>query len=44
LIPVPKVAEEIRLDVSFREELLIAAEARLAGGKKLLVDFRVIEA
>src|SRR4051794_37374470 len=42
-ITVPEVAEEIRLDVPFRKELLIAAEARLAGGKELLVHLRLIE-
>jgi hypothetical protein len=43
-IPVTKVAQEIRLDVPFREELLIAAETGLAGGKELLVHLGGIEA
>src|SRR6187455_3725633 len=43
-ITVPEVAEEIRFHVSFREELLIAAETRLAGRKELLVHLRGIEA
>src|SRR2546426_9842961 len=43
-IAVPKVAEEIRFDVPFREELLITSETGLAGGKELLVHLRVIEA
>src|SRR2546430_9495676 len=43
-IPVPKVAEEIRLDVPFREEFLIAAETGLAGGEELLVHLGRIEA
>ncbi len=42
-ISVSKVAEEIRFDVSFREEFLIAAEAGLAGGKELLVHPGLIE-
>jgi hypothetical protein len=36
-LPVPKIAEEIRLHVPFREEFLIAAETGLAGGKEFLV-------
>src|SRR5713226_9833452 len=43
-ITVPQIAEEIRLDVPFREEFLIAAETGLAGGKELLVRFGMIEA
>ena len=43
-IPVPKVAEKVRLDVPLREEFLIAAETGLAGGKELLVHLGVIEA
>jgi hypothetical protein len=43
-ITVPEVAEEIRLHVSFREELLIATETGLAGRKELLVHLRGIEA
>ena len=43
-IPVAKVAEEVRLDVAFREEFLIAAETWFAGGKELLVHLAVIEA
>jgi hypothetical protein len=36
-IPVLQVAKEIRLDVSFSEEFLVAAETGLAGGKELLI-------
>src|SRR5947209_874058 len=43
-IAVPEVAEEVRLDVTLREELLLAAEAWLAGGEELLVHLHVIEA
>src|SRR5467141_5132268 len=43
-ITVPKVAEEIRFDVPFREELLLTSETGLAGGKELLVHLGVIEA
>src|SRR5436309_199465 len=43
-LAVPKVAEEIRLHVPFREEFLIAAKAGLAGGKEFFVHLRVIEA
>lgn len=43
-ITVPEVAEEIRLHVSFREELLIAAETGLAGREEFLVHLRGIEA
>src|SRR5689334_19635784 len=43
-ITVTEVAQEIRLDVTLREELLIAAEARFAGGEELLVHLRLIEA
>jgi hypothetical protein len=43
-ITVPKVAKEIRLEVPFREELLIAAETGLACGKELLVHLGVIKA
>src|SRR6267142_1406386 len=43
-ITVPKVAEEVRFDVPFREELLITSETGLAGGKELFVHLGVIEA
>src|SRR5205809_3658079 len=43
-IAVTEVAEEIRLDVTLREELLIAAEAWFAGREELLVHLCVIEA
>jgi hypothetical protein len=43
-ISVPKVAEEIRLDVPFGEELLIAPEAGLTGRKEFLVHLCVVEA
>ena len=43
-ITVPQIAEEIGLDVPFREEFLIAAETGLAGGKEFLVHLGVIEA
>ena len=43
-IPIPEVAEEIRLDVPFGEEFLVAAETGLAGRKELFVDFGLIEA
>jgi hypothetical protein len=42
-LPVPKIAEEIRLHVPFREEFLIAAETGLAGGKEFLVHLGIIE-
>src|SRR6266849_6052085 len=40
-ITVPEVAEEIRLHMAFREELLIAAETGFAGRKEFLVDLGV---
>src|SRR6267142_535788 len=43
-ITVSKVAEEIRFDVAFGEELLLTSETGLAGGKELLVHLGVIEA
>ena len=43
-ITVPKVAEEIRFDVPFRKEFLIAAETRLAGGKEFLVNLGIVKA
>src|SRR3989442_10252767 len=43
-ITVPKVAEEIRFDVPFREELLFTSETGFAGRKELLVHLGVIEA
>src|SRR3989442_12214029 len=43
-IAVPKVTEEIRFDVPFREELLITPETWFAGGKEFLVHLGVIEA
>ena len=43
-IPVPNVAEEIRLDVPLRKEFLLTAETGLAGGKELLVHLGMIEA
>src|SRR5437764_1579943 len=43
-IAVAEVAEEIRLHVPFGKEFLIAAEARLAGGKELFVYIRMVEA
>src|SRR5258706_14361696 len=42
-ITVPKVTEEIRFDVPFREELLLTSETRLPGGKELFVHLGVIE-
>lgn len=42
-ITVSKVAQEIRLDVSFRKELLIAAKTGLASRKELLVHLGGIE-
>src|SRR5437773_7720264 len=42
-IAVAEVAEKVRLHVAFGEELLIAAETRLARRKELLIDLRVIE-
>ena len=43
-IAVSKIAQEIRLDVTFRKELRIAAETWLPCGKELLIHLGVIEA
>ena len=43
-ISVSEVAEEVRLHVSFREELLIATETGLARRKEFLVHLGCIEA
>src|SRR5258708_17008006 len=43
-ITVSKVAQEIRLNVTFGKELLLAPETRLPGGKELLVHLAVIKA
>src|SRR5215471_2638041 len=43
-IAVAEIAQEVRLHVALGKELLIAAEARFAGGEELLVHLRVVEA
>src|ERR1051325_1699729 len=42
-VPVSEIAEEIRLDVAFRKELLIAPLAFLPGAEEFLVQLRVVE-